>query len=73
MITHNLDTNNTYIHNYLNRIDDYMIKVLLKRKDDKLKLMMTSYFGWKLVEYNDEYDKPRYYFTRDINNNAQIY
>ena len=70
MITHNLDTNNTYIHNYLNRIDDYMIKVLLKRKDDKLKLMMTSYFGWKLNEYNDEYNKPRYYFTRDIKNNV---
>lgn len=69
-MVNNLETNDKYTGNYLIRIDDYMIKLLLKRKDDKLKLMMTSYFGWKLVEYNDEYDKPRYYFTRDIKNNV---
>ena len=69
-MVNNLETNDKYIGNYLTRIDDYMIKVLLKRKDDKIKLMMTSYFRWKLVEYNDEYDKPRYYFTRDIKNNV---
>lgn len=69
-MVNNLETNDKYIGNYLTRIDDYMIKLLLKRKDDKIKLMMTSYFRWKLVEYNDEYDKPRYYFTRDIKNNV---
>ena len=69
-MVNNLETNDKYTGNYLTRIDDYMIKVLIKRRDDKLKLMMTSYFGWKLVEYNDEYNKPRYYFTRDIKNNV---
>ncbi len=69
-MVNNLETNDKYTGNYLTRIDDYMIKLLLKRKDDKLKLMMTSYFRWKLVEYNDEYDKQRYYFTRDIKNNV---
>ena len=69
-MVNNLETNDKYTGSYLTRIDDFMIKVLLKRKDDKLKLMMTSYFRWKLVEYNDEYDKPRYYFTRDIKNNV---
>ena len=64
----NLEPNDTYVGSYLTRIDDYMIKVLFKRRDDKLKLMMTSYFGWKLSEYNDEYNKPRYYFTREIEN-----
>ena len=29
----------------------------------------TSYFGWELTEYTDEYNKPRYYFTREIQNN----
>lgn len=61
----NISNNSMSFCSKLKRIDDFMIRLLLKRKDDKLKLMMSKYFGWTINEYYDRYNKPRFYFTRE--------